>query len=224
MFVFWRCSWSPLLLLPFCAVAGSAMSELKFNDVSVNVALADLSAGVIAPSSGSLVLLGQNAGASGRIGRQVLVESVAWRVELTLIATAASTLAAAQSCRLLLVFDAQCNRAAAAVAGTGGVLDSASFLSFTNVVEESRFTVLFDRTFVLAADVASGNGTANDTSASKEVFDWIYTDPFIVEYEGTAADITDISEANLFIVMINSTASAFVSLASNVRIRFSDVS
>ncbi len=198
---------------------GGAGSELKFHDVTADEAVQDLSGGIIV-NTDSFVKIPQNVTESGRIGRKCVITRINYRYTLTLTATAAATLAAGQTVRIMMVVDHQANGAAPTVSGAGGVLETATFQSFNNLASGSRFKVLFDRTHVLNALSSAGNGTAND-SAEMSIHRTFYKKCRIpLEFNAATGVIAEIRTNNIFVLLINSTSSSFVSLASRARFRF----
>lgn len=200
------------------AAAGDAGPELKFHDVDVDQAAADISAGVILNTS-SINLIAQGTQENQRIGRKCVVRSINWRGKLQLIANAGSVLASPESVRLMVVLDKQCNGAAPTVTG---VLESADHQSFNNLANKSRFRTLSDKTYDMNAIAGAGNGTADDTAAYDCSFSFFKAVNLPLEFDSTAGAITEIRSNNLFILMIGSTAFSSVELESKMRLRFSD--
>ncbi len=198
-------------------------AELKFHDIDWDEAAADFSAGVISNTS-SLVLIGQGVTESTRVGRKAVIKSIGWRGELTLVASAAATLAAGQTVRLMVVQDKQCNGAAPAVSGANGVLTTADFQSFNELVNKGRFLVLQDKVIALNPVNGAGDGATNDTSLVKRNFTFFKTCNVPIEYSGTAnpSVIGEVRTNNIFGLLIQGSADSAVSLDSKFRFRFSD--
>ncbi len=198
---------------------GGPGSELKFHDVTADEAVQDLSGGIIVNTS-SINLIPQGVTEIQRIGRKCTIKSINYRYTLTQIATAAATLGAGQTVRIMIVLDKQCNGAAPTVSGTGGVLETATFQSFRNLASGSRFWVLMDRTHNMNIRAAAGDGAANDSSAFDLTRSFYKKVNIPIEFNAATGAIAEIRTNNLFILLINSTASSFISLASRVRLRF----
>ncbi len=198
-------------------------SELKFHDIDWDEAVADMSAGLISNTS-SLVLIGQGVTESTRIGRKAVVRSIGWRGNLKLEFLAATTVRNAQSARMILVQDKQCNGAAPDVSGTNGLLASANYQSFNELANKGRFKVLYDRTFTHNLTAAAGNGTANDSPACVINFSFFKKCNIPMEYSGTASPsvITEVRTNNIFGIIITDTAISSMLLDSKFRFRFSD--
>ncbi len=198
--------------------------ELKFHDVDYNQAVGDLSAGVIA-NSGSFVFIGQGVTEKTRIGRKCTIRSISWRGECQMTKLASTELQDGATIRLMIVQDTQANGATAAVTGSGGVLASADFQSFNNLVNKGRFTVLKDKVITMNATAGAGNGTADDTPMSRRSFTWFKKGLNIpIEYSGTAdpSVITEIRTNNIFGIAITGDTASTISMGSKLRFRFSD--
>ncbi len=198
--------------------------ELKFLDVDWDEAAANQSAGVISNTS-SLVFIGQGVTESTRIGRKAVIKNIGWRGQLQLNGTDASaTIQIAQTVRLMLVQDTQCNGAAPTVTGVGGVLASANYQAFNNLVNKGRFRVLMDKVVTLNPQAGAGNGTANDTSSVQENFTWFKACDIPIEYSGVTdpSVIADIRTNNIFGILINSGTGSVVQMDSKLRFRFAD--
>ncbi len=197
--------------------------ELKFHDIDWNEASADFSAGVISNVS-SLVLIGQGVTESLRIGRKLTIKAIGWRGKVLLETSSLAGAALGNTIRLILVLDSQCNGAAPAVSGNGGLLASANYQSFNNLVNKGRFTVLYDKTMTLNRTAGAGNGTANDFAGAQRNFSYYKKCDIAIEYAGVAnpAVITELRTNNIFGIMIGSVAANGTSLDSKLRFRFSD--
>ncbi len=195
--------------------------ELKFHDIDWNEAAADLSAGVISNTS-SLVLIGQGVTESTRIGRKAVIRSIGWRGKLQLELTAA--VQTANTIRMMIIQDKQCNGAAPVVSTVSGVLESANYQSFNNLANKGRFKVLYDKFFNMNLLAAAGNGTANDSASVDRSFSFFKKCNIPMEYSGVAdpSVITEVRTNNIFGLMISNSSLSTVSLDSKLRFRFSD--
>ncbi len=197
--------------------------ELKFHDIDWDEAAADFSAGVISNTS-SLVLIGQGVTESTRIGRKAVIRSIGWRGKLLLEFGAGGGLVQAETCRLMLVQDTQCNGAAPLVSTVAGVLESANYQSFNNLSNKGRFRVLYDQFFTLNAQAAAGDGAVNDTASHELTFDFFKKCNIPMEYSGTASPsvIGEVRTNNIFGILIGATVNQTYSMDSKLRFRFSD--
>ncbi len=191
-------------------------NELKFHDVDVDQAVADLSAGVILNTS-TINIIPQNVTEKGRVGRKCTIKSVNWRGQLSL--AAGSTIGSSQSVRLMVVLDKQANGAAPTVAG---VLESANYQSFNNLANKGRFRTLMDRTYAMNVQAAGGNGTANDSANYLATVEFFKSVNIPLEFTGADGTIDEITSNNLFVFMITGTAGSLISLDSKIRLRFTD--
>ncbi len=197
--------------------------ELKFHDIDWDEAAADISGGVISNTS-SVVLIGQGITSSTRMGRKCVIRSIGWRGQIKLASGSGSGPLAPETTRLILVQDKQCNGAAPAVSGTNGLLASANYQSFNNLINRNRFIVLMDKTYVINPTAGAGNGTANDFPSHTRAFSFFKKCAIPMEYSGTAAPsvIGEVRSNNIFGIIINETASSSIALDSKFRFRFSD--
>ncbi len=182
--------------------------ELKYLDVA--------SAAYGADTTGSVTLLNGIAEGDdniGRTGRQVMMRSVGLTGYVK-YGTATST--PAQRCRLMLVWDNATNGVAPAVAD---VLAVANAISFHNVDNESRFTVLWDHTLV----IGPFSNTATQSYADSLVRDVNVVIPLasVTQYIGTSAAIGSVGNGGLFLITTGTTAAgtsaAIATLATRVR-------
>ncbi len=199
----------------------TAAQELKFHDVDVDQAAADISAGVILNTS-SINLIAQGVTESTRVGRKCTVLSIGWRGVLIKPASAAATVSAAITVRLMLVQDKQANGAAPTVAGVAGILESANFQSFNNLSNKGRYRTIADKSYDMNAQAAAGDGAANDSGSVNCTFNLFKPCNIPLEFSGTSGTIDELRSNNLFILMIASTTASNVSLDSKIRLRFSD--
>lgn len=200
-----------------------APTELKFHDIDWDEAAADQSAGKISNTT-SLVLIGQGITESTRIGRKAVIKSIGWRGRLTLSAFAGSTVQLPNVVRMMLVHDTQCNGAAPAVTGSGGVLVQANYQAFNELVNKGRYRVLMDKTYSINARAAAGDGAVNDSGSTMQTFSFYKKCDIPIEYSGTAdpAAITEVRTNNIFGIMITSASTANIALDSKFRFRFLD--
>ncbi len=205
--------------------AGGRMSnvEMKFHDVDWDQAAADLSAGIIS-NGGSLVFIGQGVTEKTRIGRKAVIKSVGWRGHLHLIATSSTSVQASAVVRLILFIDTQANGVTPSVTGTGGLLVSADYASFNNLVNKGRYRVLKDKMLTFNALAAAGNGTANDTGANKRHFSVFKKLDLPIEYSGVAdpSVMTELRTNNICGIIIADTNLSIVTMDSKLRFRFLD--
>ncbi len=191
-------------------------SELKFHDVAVDQAAADLSAGVILNTS-SINLIPQGVTEITRVGRKCVVKSVNWRGQISL--SAGSTVGSSQTVRLMVVLDKQANGAAPTVTG---VLESANFQSFNNLANKGRFRTLSDSTFAMNVQAAAGDGASNDSANVLQNFTFFKACDIPLEFTAATGAIGEITSNNLFILMITGTAGSLIALDSQIRLRFTD--
>lgn len=199
------------------AVVRAAPEELKFHDVDVDQAAADLSAGVILNTS-SINFIPQGVTESNRLGRKCTVKSINWRGAIELASVAGAGLQIAQTWRMMLVLDKQCNGSVVTVTD---VLESANYQSFNNLSNKGRFRTLSDKTFTLNPQAGAGDGAVDDTSPVRVDFTFFSKCNIPLEISSTGTPvIADIRSNNFFVLLISNSASAIMSLDSKVRLRF----
>ncbi len=194
--------------------------ELKFHDVDIDQAVADLSAGVILGTD-SWNKIPQDATEAGRIGRKCVVRSIGWRAKTTLELNASAALGTPHTVRFMVVLDKQCNGAAPTVTG---VLESADYQSFNQLANKSRFTTLYDQVLDMNYQAGAGDGSTNDASPVNQSFTFFKKVNIPLEFDNsvTTGAIGSIRSNNIFGIMISNLSSSTLSLDSKVRLRFSD--
>lgn len=167
--------------------------------------------------SGSLIGIPQGVGDKERIGRKIIIRSIDWRVSFEL-STTGTTSGTTDQVRILLILDRQCNGAAPTVLD---ILETTDYLSFYNLANSMRFTVLVDKTFVLNATAAGGDGVGNfDGAVVGRSFKTHLKCAFPIEYDLVTGAIAGIRSNNLISMYISKSANA--GLESKFRFRYSD--
>ncbi len=201
--------------------AGGQTTELKFHDVDVNQVAANLSGGVILPNTGptsfSLNNIAQAVGESNRIGRKCTIKSISWKGQLLLVQIAGAGLGAGETIRMMLILDKQCNGTNATVTG---VLETADWNSFNNLVNKGRFRTLYEQTFTMSHLAAAGDGAANDSAQFNQGFTFFKNCDIPIEFNNTTGALAEIRSNNLFVLMISRNVGLTVVLDSKVRLRF----
>jgi len=187
--------------------------ELKFNDTVSATYNCDTTGSVTA-----LNLLAVGSGATDRDGRQITCKSVAVQGLLAPIDGATN----ACYCRVMLVWDSQCN--GGAIATITQILNAATSLTNTNLDNRERFTILRD--FKYAMGSTSNTATqAVSNSPNTTNIDWfVPLKGMVTTYNsGTTAAITSIATGALLLVTIGNQATtdcgAFI---ATTRLRFYD--
>lgn len=186
--------------------------ELKFHDVDVDDSTISSSGTIM--NSGTINIIAGGVTESQRVGRNCVIHSIGWRINLELPA-AASTQSSDQV-RLIMYLDKQCNGATAAVTD---ILESASFLSFNNLSNRGRFRILMDKHYLLNTSI-SGNGSSVNTIEIQEYDDFYKSCTIPLEFSGATGAITELRSNNLGILTISK--NGLPSLTSKIRLRYSD--
>lgn len=193
--------------------------ELKFHDIDVDQAEADMSTGVIVADS--VCLIGQGITESLRIGRKCTIKSINWRGSIVQSVLAAATIRDVIVIRLMLYQDMQANGATAAVTD---ILATADPQSFNNLANKGRFKTFYDKRFTLRPATAVGNGTANDSAVTRIAFQFFKKCDIPLEFSGVAtpAAITEMRSNNIGVMMLIEDQTTAISMQSKMRLRFSD--
>ncbi len=191
-----------------------ASGELKFLDTAVDETT--VPTGGTIETSGTVNVIAQAVGDSGRVGRKVVVRSIGWRYNLLLDGTTVVS-AMQDTVRLILYQDKQCNKATAAVTD---ILASANYQSFNNLNNKGRFLVLHDNVLTVNASAAFGNGTTNSSASASANGSFFKKVNIPIEFSGANGTIGEITSNNLAVLAISQTGNA--DLDSIVRLRFTD--
>ncbi len=189
--------------------------ELKFHDLDVDDA-SIAAGGTIAQAS--CVTIAQGNTESERIGRKLTIRSVNWRFDLSFGINAA--ISGADTIRIILYLDKQCNGGAAVVTD---ILESADYQSFNNLSNKSRFRTLMDRNYDMQPLAAGGDGTTND-QGGLAMSDSVYLKVNIpIEYDNSATTgvITSVKTNNIGVLLLSK--NGLSTFTSKMRLRYSDV-
>ncbi len=187
--------------------------EVKFFDLSIDDALMASGGTVEQPS---VNIIRQGTGDSQRVGRKCLIKAIGWRFQVSLPAQTDVALGA-DTARVILFQDKQCNKAAAVVLD---VLESADFQSFNNLSNTGRFRTLMDRTYSLNATAGAGQN-ASDSSSLFVIDDTVFLKlATVIEFNADAGVIADINSNNIGVLLISRNGRA--SFSSQMRVRFTD--
>ncbi len=186
-------------------------AELKFFDIDLDDAVVTTSAAI----TDSVNKIPQGTTESTRIGRKCTIRSINWRFEARLpdATTSGST---ADTLRVIMYLDKQCN---GATATSANIFEVDDYQSFNNLGNKSRFRTLMDRQYDLQASL-SGDGTTLDSGVH------IISDSFFkkvnipIEFDSTAGAITEIKSNNIGVLLI--TKAGLAGFNSKLRLRYSD--
>lgn len=152
-----------------------------------------------------------------RIGRKITVK----KFQLRYIWTQPSAVGTGDgdSCRLIVGIDHQCN---GAVPTTLDILETADHLSYYNLANSDRFTIIHDKQTQPLDPTAGGPASTTTTRFSSN---GIYTAfskvmNLDIEYDATAGVVTDLTSNNFFILAITRLAAADIKL--QWRFRYTD--
>lgn len=188
--------------------------ELKFFDSTTSATVSGSGATV-----NSLNQIPQGVTEQERVGRKCTVKSIWWRYTIVLPEQdAVATPADGDVVRTIIYLDKQANGAAATVTD---ILESANWKQFRNLANQMRFQVLMDRNHDINYMGMASDG-AGIVSQSQVIlgFTWYHKCNIPIEFSSTTGVIGEIRSNNIGILLIS--ANGVATLASNVRLRFSD--
>ncbi len=189
--------------------------ELKFADKQVDDAVISTTGSVQL----QLFVIPQNDTQSGRHGRKIVLTSVHLR---GIIGLGTSTVVGegSDTMRIIMLKDNSANGALPAVLD---ILTLASWESFINLENKSRFRVLADRFVSINCNGVAGDGTTNDTSPTEKYFSIYKKLNLTIEYNDTAStgDIATINTNNIVVLFISRLGN--VQIESCIRFRYTDM-
>ncbi len=193
--------------------------ELKFHDIDVNDAV--VAAGTNILNTGTVNIIPQGITEITRVGRKCVVKSINWRYSVSLPVVADTAGApTADTVRVVLYLDKQCNGATAASSGITGILRADDFQSFRELSNVSRFQILMDRTMSISYLAAGGNGTINDFAEVKKHGSFNKRCNIPLEFNAAAGALTEIRSNNIGVMLCSEEGVA--GFESKLRLRFSD--
>ncbi len=191
--------------------ACSGKPELKFHDLDINDALVAAN-GTIAEDS--VLTIPQGDGENERDGRKMCVKKIGWRFKMTLQAIDAGTPQFAETVRVILYLDTQCNGAAATAAL---ILQTDSFQSFNNLEQGKRFKIWMDRTYDL--NPHAGGGTDTGQYGLADTFFKTCNLPITYDSTATTGAIATLRDNNIGVLLLGDQG-AVVAFESKMRVRF----
>lgn len=188
--------------------------ELKFLDTTISSVMT--ATGSVPATGGQLNLIAQGTTESQRIGRKVVIKSI--HILGTCLSVFGVTAAPAAVAYMVLVWDKQCNGAAAAVTDVFTSADLST--SLPNMANNERFIIIKRFKFRMYPQ-AGVSGAFGDLSIPIKYYRKCNIP---VEFSSTTGAITEIKSNNLFLLtgLSSSTAASVVQIAAKCRIRFDD--
>ncbi len=182
--------------------------ELKFFDVVIADSIVS-STGAIFPS---INLIAQGVGEEQRIGRKIIIRSIAARFEITLPALDAQATfnSGGDIVRIIIFKDKQANGASAAVLD---ILETATYDSYRNLANKDRFEILRDRWFTL--NRLSSMNDSISTGSFPLVIRWFATYIKIdcpIQFSGTGGTIDEIESNNISYLYISAKGKAGIAV------------
>lgn len=184
-------------------------SESKFFDFSHNNAVMVTGGEIL----NSINLIAQGATEKTRIGRKIVLSSIHLNAWVRNVASPVLTDGFALG-RFILYVDHQCNGATATVTD---ILASANYQSFRNLEQASRFTILFDKTIVVNAGAAQGDGTTFSSYSSGKAWKYNKKCNLPILFDGATGVMTEVCCNNIGLLEILGSDGA--AMESNIRFR-----
>ncbi len=186
--------------------------ELKFKDTDQTDAIVSASGAILSDT----LIIAQGTTDSTRIGRQITLKSIGfkWSIKLPSSTTLTST---ADTVRVMLILDKQCNGAAFAVTD---ILKTADLLSFNELNNKHRFRTLMDREYTLTASGIGGGETTND-SGEDIIYDSFFKKVNLpIEYSSSTGAITEKRSNNIMCLVIST--DGICAFDGKIRYRYAD--
>lgn len=153
-------------------------------------------------------------GASQRIGMKIAIRSLEMRNN---IYTNAAGMVA-QSCRLLLLQDRQCN--GAAPAALTDFISPGTYLGMRNLANRKRFRIIWDKTYNMGLA-----GLTDPQTVTRHIY-LKFRKPLNVEYNaGVAGTVADISSNSLYLILVGNQAAGAADgdYIGQIRLRYTDM-
>ncbi len=195
--------------------------ELKFHDIDVDQATVAIAGNIM--NGGTINIIVQGVTESTRIGRKCTIRRIDWKYNVTLKASdAGATPQASDTVRFILYQDKQANGATAAVSGNTGMLESADYQSFRNLVNQGRFIIHMDRTVDMNSSGLGSDGAGLISNGSQEKHGTFSKSCSIpIEWNDPDGAIGNTRSNTLGVLLISKTAKC--DFVSKIRLRFSDL-
>ncbi len=195
----------------------SAGGEKKFFDQDIDDSTIAIGATIFQNASAeqSLLRIAQGTTESTRIGRKLVIRNIHWTMTVSLKSSTAT--GGGDVVRIILYLDKQTN---GQTATSTGILETATFQSYRNLANTSRFSILYDKT--LALSHTAGAGDALDFGENKRVLKFNKQCNIPIEYDNsfTTGALSTIRSNNINMLILSSAGRC--DLISKMRLRFTD--
>lgn len=192
--------------------------EVKFSDIlSVNAFQAPLTAGTIYATT--IMAIPEGSQPFTRIGRKIHITGIGMRA-LIQIPLGTDATKGSDEIRIIYYLDKQTNGLAANIDdifNEVGASGASSILAYRNLLHVNRFRILHDKVYHVQSKSGSNpGGTSQHSNATVHIKDWMNVD-FNVLFGGATADIANLTENNVGILLYSMNEAASVSIHSRVR-------
>ncbi len=195
--------------------ADTFVQEMKFFDSVRDDSTVQLTGTV----QSSLNLIPQGVEESQRIGRLIKVKYISCRFQIQLPQqTNQADIGIGDVCRIMLLYDKQCNGALPAV---GDILETTVYESFMNLTNSKRFRTLFNIEVTINRQVSATDGTNTNTSPTEiRTVRWYSKKLNLpIEFSSTTGALTEITSGNLILLYISAHGVIEV-INSKIRLRY----
>lgn len=155
-------------------------------------------------------------GESNRIGRKIIIRSLEFKYDLTLLPTASGVLQVGNSVRLIVFIDKQANGASVT---TTDIIKPDTYQAMPNLVNRGRFRLLCDKTHTINPRAGAGDGAANDGASTVQSYKMHRKLSLPIEFSDTTGNISTIKSNNIGVIAYVKT-SGTVAIQYTSRIRF----
>lgn len=191
-----------------------ASTGRKFFDVAVPRTVVGTTGDMLPLAEPSVVLIPQGAGSSQRVGRRVTIRRIEWRFTAAMASKAIPT---SDMLRFILFVDGQTNCTAPA---NLDLLEIADVLSFPNVSNLHRFTILVDEQLSFEHRSGSGNGTTDLYGEVRQIGRIELDVNVPIEYSANNQTMGDVCSNSIGVLVISDEGA--VSFFSQMRLWYDD--
>lgn len=189
----------------------SAGAELKFHDITIDDALISASGEIVEDSCNEIT---QGTTESQRIGRKCTIKFIDWRYNITL--NSGSVADVSDIVRVILYLDRQANGGGANVDLILGA--AATYQSFNNLANKSRFRILCDKFYTMNPTAAAGGDATTLSMNRMKSVRFTRRCSIPIEYDNNTGALTEIRSNNIGVLLISK--EGLCSFDSHMRLRF----
>ncbi len=208
--------WTPRKTEPRAYKKGvSLQQERKFKDTALTDAVVAIGGAI----TNSVNLVAQGTGEDERIGRKIIIRSLAARFEISLpsLDAQATFNSGGDIVRIIAFVDHQANGANTAVLD---ILETATYDSYRNLANRYRFQILMDKFIILNRNASMNDAVGTGSFPLVLRYHSCYKQLAIpVEFDSTAGVITEVQSNNIAFLYISAKGKAGITVQCT-RIRY----